>query len=145
MREVNMKLLLALTLVFSSAAQSIVVSGDLLDNIKLDGPIQKMIFTANKTEIALVNEFNEVASCEEGEFELSDTGNGNFKLERVVKCEKWVDQTKDVQFCPEVYMPVCGELKSEAGSKALPELAVFSNMCELYISKATFIKMGSCN
>ncbi len=138
------KIFIVMSVIFSASASKIVVSGNLMDDIKMDGPIQKLIFTANKTEVSLVNSFNEVESCEEGEFELTELSSGKYRLSKVLKCESWVDETKDVEYCPEVFLPVCGELKNEANSKALPELVEFSNMCELYISKATFIRMGSC-
>ena len=47
--------------------------------------------------------------------------------------------------CPELFMPVCGEVASDDFSKGLPEIHNFSNMCDLYIAKATFIKFGRCD
>jgi hypothetical protein len=122
-----------------------VVSGKLLDDINLKGRINKMIFTENKMEIRLVNEYVESESCENGQFKVEKVANGLFELTGVIKCDQWVDEPQEVSGCPENFMPVCGEVLGSEFGKALPEVRTFSNSCELYRAKAIFIKSGSCN
>ncbi len=147
------KVILTLVCLFAvsqlASANNIVVTGKLLDNINLEGRINKMIFTDTKTEIKLVNEYVESESCEKGEFKVEKVARGLFELKGVISCEQWVDETAEVQGCPENFLPVCGEVveaECEGGlcGKSLPEIRTFSNTCELYRAKAVFLKSGSC-
>lgn len=122
-----------------------VVSGKLLDDINIEGRINKMIFTENKMEIRLVNEYTESESCEHGQFKVEKVGKGIFQLKNVINCEKWVDETEEVDMCPEIFQPVCGEIFEAEFGKSLPVIRTFSNSCELYRAKAVFLKNGSCN
>ncbi|EQC52107.1 Kazal-type serine protease inhibitor [Bacteriovorax sp. DB6_IX] len=126
------------------AEGNLVISGRLLDDINLNGRINKMIFTENKTEIRLVNEYNESESCERGSFEITRIQTGVYELKGVISCDQWVDETEEVQACPENFQPVCGEIASDSFGKALPKHVTFSNMCELYRAKAAFIQNGGC-
>ena len=102
-----------------------------------------MIFTENKSEVKLLNEYVDSYSCENGEFEVEESLNGEFRLKNVISCESWFDATKEVESCPENYLPVCGEVKESLG-KSLPEMITFSNTCEMYRAKASFIYKGNC-
>jgi len=122
----------------------IVVSGSLLDDINLNGRINKMIFTENKTEIRLDNEYVEAESCEGGSFKIAKTENGTYRLKSIISCEKFVDEPSAVEACPENFQPVCGEISFEDFGKALPQVITFPNVCELYRAKAVYLKSGSC-
>jgi hypothetical protein len=145
----KMILLLSSILYLTSVkADFIEVQGKLLDDVNLGGRINKMIFTPNKAEIKLVNEYVELPSCVNGRYELAQVAPGLFEISDVFECEEWVDETEEVEYCPESFMPVCGEMAPDCENgicgKSLPELRTFSNSCELYKSKAVFIHNGEC-
>ena len=128
---------------FAKAQEIKVVRGKLLDNQSINGRINKVIFTEHKREVFLENEYVELASCLSGKFEIVKNSNGKFELEKVVSCDEWVDETEEVEYCPESFFPVCGELPSPLG-KHLPEVVTFSNSCELYKAKAAYLYSGEC-
>ena len=142
-----MKLLTSVILLVMSQAfamDSIVVRGNLFDNIQMSERIHKVILTESEEELSLVNDFNEAPSCERGEYEVAKNTEGSFELKRIVKCDSFVDETALVRMCPEMFMPVCGEL-TENSNSIVPQLETFSNMCDLYVSKANFVKFGRCD
>ncbi len=142
-----MKFLSVIFIAFISnvhASSMMTIKGDLTDRIQLKERINKVIITENNEELSLINEYNEVPSCERGEFEVVETEDGAFELTRIIKCESYIDQTNEVMMCPEVFMPVCGEVV-DGNNKALPEIVSFSNMCDLYIAKASFVNFGQCD
>ncbi|MCO4794899.1 MAG: hypothetical protein KC493_14360 [Bacteriovoracaceae bacterium] len=54
-------------------------------------------------------------------------------------------------FCPEIWMPVCGQPKMNdcasgmACIQVMPKKRTFGNLCELNASKAAFVHMGECH
>lgn len=135
--------LLALSNYANAAVGNVVISGQLLDDINLEGRINKLIFTENKEEVRLINEYVEAENCSHGQFELEEVEADVYKLKRVLKCEEWFDPTVEVKGCPENFQPICGEVGNEFG-KALPEIRTFSNTCEMYRARASFVSKGSC-
>ncbi|MDD0853473.1 Kazal-type serine protease inhibitor [Halobacteriovorax sp. GB3] len=145
-------IVLAATILFTQARAGEVISvrGNLLDDLRLRGKIQKMIVTDNEETIKLANEYIERMNCENGEYEIARNSEGEFELTDVKKCENWFDQTEEVQVCPEIYAPVCGQPLNEicedefSCGKSMPRNVTYSNSCDLYAAKALFVHAGEC-
>jgi hypothetical protein len=79
---------------------------------------------------------------------------GTYTLLEMVECldDTLAGDIKDEMiFCPEIWMPVCGQpamphcAPGTACIQVMPESRTFGNLCELKASKASFIHMGECN
>lgn len=79
---------------------------------------------------------------------------GTYTLLEIVEC---LDDTIQAEikdgliFCPEIWMPVCGQPAMPACApgtaciQVMPEKRTFGNLCELNAAKAAFVHMGECN
>ncbi len=127
-------------LTLNVSAKEIILNGNLVDSQTFKGRIFKVIITEQNEEISLINEYFETQSCENGKYAVKQAGLGKYKLEAILDCQNWVDETAEVQACPEIFAPVCGVVSGIDGEFAIN----YSNSCELYRAKAVFAHEGLC-
>lgn len=129
---ISFVLLISLSNTFANVAFT--ASGKLVPYVGGSDLVHMTLLTS-AGNFKIVSFDHKIQTCENGIFEIVNNFHpeDTYSLIEIYDCN---DEKEEVAYCPEIYMPICGNIKNVDRT--------FGNFCELSTSGAKFLYAGDC-